>query len=136
MDSNRLDKTGIVNIINAVKTQGVLINFLFLATGIMLSSILKNDLPLSFFAGFISGIINQRIFFNSVWRSIEMAPAKAASFAMIRYYTRFGLSLIMLFFLAYAGLNPWALIAGFSLTLLSTFFTIIITAKKEYRQNA
>lgn len=134
MDSNSSVENGIIPLVQSIRARGVFLDVLFFAAGIIISGIfLKSGFVLAFFAGFMAGMLNQHIFFNIARTTISLPSERAAVFATVRFYTRLGLSLILLFLLAWAELNPWALIIGFSATLQSTILTVLLAAKKEFK---
>lgn len=141
MDSNGSVENVIARLMHSVKTKGILLNILFFAAGIIISGIFLKSaygegFILSFFAGFMAGMLNQHIFFNIARVSISLPSERAAVFATVRFYARFGIAIMLLFLLAWTGLNPVALLIGFSLPLQTTILTVLFTAKKEFRQNA
>lgn len=134
MDSNGLAENNIAVLVRSVRTKVLLLNILFFAAGFAVSGIfLKSGFALSFVSGFVAGMLNQHIFFNIARTSVSLPTEKAPVFATLRFYTRLGLSLLLLFLLAWTGLNPWALIIGFSATLQSTILTALLAARKEFK---
>lgn len=119
-------------VITLAGTKALRLNIGVSVAGALLCLIFSAPLFTGFAAGTLLGLLNQRMCLRNIGRSFTLAPDKAMRFVMVQYYLRFIFVVATLgTLIAIGGVNPWGLIIGFSLVLLSTIVAVYNIARTE-----
>jgi|AMFO01.1.fsa_nt_gi ATP synthase I chain. len=88
-----------------------------------------------FAAGYVLGFLNIVWLFNIVKRAMKRPPEKVISFVAARYYLRFFLTAGVIFFIIRekAVAEPWAIVAGITVSIFTAVGSLIYLAKEELR---
>ena len=98
----------------------------------LLAGVYFGTAVLSVAAGYIVGTLNMLWLMRIASKGITMTPDRAAKRVARSYYVRFAATVLVFVLLISKGLlNPWLLMAGFSLPVFSVIGVMIYTAREE-----
>lgn len=99
---------------------------------IFVNLILSFKTGFSVFAGGAIGVINFYTLSLTIKNSIAVSKDRIKGFVAVRYWLRFGMIAIILFYLVSRSIiNPAAFIFGFTLVVINTFLAALSAAKEE-----
>lgn len=94
-------------------------------------AVVSTGLAAGFALGFLIGTFSQFLCLRVARAGLYMEPERAKTFVTTRYFARFAMTLTgMLALVAWAGVNPWGLLAGFAVTLLVTIGVMGLAARE------
>ncbi len=134
MDFKDPGRKAALPVINSVRLKTFLLNVVFLVAGVVISFLFYPQVVAAFTMGFAIGMLSQWLSFQALTRSISMEPERAGIFIMARFYVRFAIVVGLLILSVWKlGLNPLAVIAGFSGPLCATIFGSLIMTREAWR---
>lgn len=124
-------KTGNIEpIVFSVAARAGIPNTVIGVAGSAACAVVSGGLAAGFALGFLIGVLSQYLCLRIARAGLYMEPARAKTFVTTRYFARFAMTLTGMLALAWAGVNPWGLLAGFGATLLVTIGVMGLAARE------
>ena len=99
---------------------------------LIVCSFFNFSLALGFIVGFLIGIANLFMLYNSVLKGVLLSPERAKRHMMISYPLRFIVTAVLMGYMVWsAAMSPLTLLAGFIVTLMTMIITVIYMSRGE-----